>query len=166
MCSKVRRTLACFLTLFLTLSILKGFGEERPLGMSGVGLYVSFGGSATGKFGPGVGLLLSWKEAPLIGVTWSLLDKRQSIGAFADFWIHRGRIEQTPLQYYLGGGGYGGFSFEDSDVEANLGIRVPVGVRFLPNKNWEVFLQFVPKMEILPELGLSIGAELGGKYNF
>jgi hypothetical protein len=158
--------------IILCLSLLVGFyGEnvrcdEGPLQTSALGVYVSLAGNATGTMGPGVGILLSWKERPLLGLTWSLLDRKQTLGAFGDWRVADGSIEQTPLRYYLGGGGYGGITFNEGDVDVALGARVPAGLSFLPARHWELFFQLVPMLEVLPELGLRLGADLGFKYRF
>ena len=158
--------------IIVCLSLLVGFyvehvhSEEGPLQTSALGLYVSLAGNATGTMGPGVGILLSWKERPLLGLTWSLSDKKQTVGAFGDLRVADGSIEQTPLRYYLGGGGYGGMTFNEEDVDITIGARVPVGLYFLPGRHWELFFQLVPMLEVLPELGLRLGADLGFKYRF
>ncbi len=140
--------------------------DQGPLHTSAMGLYVSLTGNATGTMGPGVGILLSWKERPLLGLTWSLSDNKQTVAAFGDWRVTEGSIEKTPLQYYLGGGGYGGVTFKDGDVDATVGARVPIGISFLPARHWELFFQLVPMLEVLPALGLRLGADLGFKYRF
>ncbi len=140
--------------------------DEGPLQTSAMGLYVSIAGNATGTMGPGLGILLSWKEKPLVGLTWSISDKKQTVAAFGDWRVGEGDIEKTPLRYYLGGGGYGGITFEEKDVDVTIGVRVPIGMYFLPARQWELFLQLVPMLEVLPELGLRLGADLGFKYRF
>lgn len=161
-----------FVKIIVCLSLLEGLyvpnaqSDEGPLQTSALGLYVSLAGNATGTMGPGVGILLSWKERPLLGLTWSLLDKKQTLAAFADWRVLDGSIEQTPLEYYLGGGGYGGVTFNDVDVDITLGARAPVGLYFLAARHWELFFQLVPLLEVLPELGLRLGADLGFKYRF
>lgn len=162
---RVEKFLLC-LILMGGLVSLRAQCDTGPFQTSAMGLYVSLAGNATGTMGPGVGILLSWKERPLVGLTWSLSDKKQTVAAFGDWRVGEGRIEKTPFQYYLGGGGFGGVTFNDGDVDLTVGARVPVGMYFLPAKQWELFFQIVPMLEVLPEIGLRLGADLGFKYRF
>ncbi len=153
--------------LFLLFSIAWGVSAENgPMDMSALGLYISIAGNVTGSAGPGIGVLMSWNAAPLVGITWSLADESQSLGAFADWWILTDRVKGTPLSYFLGGGGYGGIVFDDEDIDVGLGLRVPGGIQFFPAKQWELFFELVPMLAILPELNLRLAADLGFRYHF
>lgn len=162
-----KKTIMVIVVLLIGIAVNGAFAAEGPGGLTAVGIFGSFVGNSTGDTGPGLGLLLSWNAAPLIGVSWSLSDEIQRFGVFADWWVLDEPIKKTPLKYWLGVGAFGGVSVnKDDDLDADIGARLPIGIRFFPVKKLDLFLELVPLLRFLPELDLGFAADLGLRVHF
>ncbi len=50
--------------------------------------------------------------------------------------------------------------------KANVGVRVPVGVSWMPRAPVDVFLELGPSVQVLPETKVRLGGGLGVRYWF
>jgi len=107
---------------------------------------------------------LTEKTALDAGFAWSFIDDN-AFQIQADYLIHNFNLFKIPegkLPFYFGIGGRLKFS---NDVQ--LGIRVPLGITWIFNdETFDVFLEAVPILDILPETDFTISAAIGGRYFF
>lgn len=107
---------------------------------------------------------LTEKTALDAGLAWSFLDEN-AFQFQADYLIHNFtliKISEGKLPFYFGIGGRLKFS---NDV--TFGIRVPVGLAYiLKDAPIDVFLEFVPILDLLPKTDFTISAAIGGRYFF
>lgn len=107
------------------------FGLSSPLGGLGV----------TGKL-PGL--------APVFGFNFSLSpkDSRYFLGVTADWLLYKQPLyEPFNLNFYLGPGFYTSLLI-DKASRFDLGLRIPVGVNWVPLKFFEAFLEVTPAFGI------------------
>lgn len=107
---------------------------------------------------------LTEKTALDAGLAWSFLDEN-AFQIQADYLIHNFtliKVSEGKLPFYFGIGGRLKFS---NDVI--FGIRVPVGLAYiLKDAPIDVFLEFVPILDLLPKTDFTISAAIGGRYYF
>ncbi len=107
---------------------------------------------------------LTEKTALDAGLAWSFLDEN-AFQIQADYLIHNFtliKVSEGKLPFYFGIGGRLKFS---NDVI--FGIRVPVGLAYiLKDAPIDVFLEFVPILDLLPKTDFTISAAIGGRYFF
>ncbi|HEY6438249.1 MAG TPA: hypothetical protein VIY47_16780, partial [Ignavibacteriaceae bacterium] len=107
---------------------------------------------------------LTEKTALDAGLAWSFLDEN-AFQIQADYLIHNFtliKISEGKLPFYFGIGGRLKFS---NDVI--FGIRVPVGLAYiLKDAPIDVFIEFVPILDLVPKTDFTISAAIGGRYFF
>ncbi|NCN05965.1 MAG: hypothetical protein GW949_10085 [Spirochaetales bacterium] len=116
----------------------------------GTGLFAksAIGVSAGLPIGPGLAgsnVMLSLKidSFPLLLGLGAQLGDSANIGITADYWITNPNLTGI-LNWYLGVGGYLGIGI-DSDVQVDLGFRIPVGLNiFILDRALELFLEIAP----------------------
>ncbi len=134
------------------------FAAEGPLGLTGIGVYGSFGTT----MGGGVGLSLKWGSFPVIGLKYNLADNGGMLNVSADYYVIDAEGLARNLSYFLGAGLYTGFSGNN----LQFGLRVPVGLQFWPVRKFELYLSPVVSIPLLPTPSLDFGAELGARIRF
>jgi len=107
------------------------WGIQSPLGGLGV----------TGKI-PGL--------APIFGLNFSLSPKedRYFLGVTADWLMYKQPLyEPFNLGFYLGPGFYTSLQFP-TNARFDLGLRIPVGINWVPQKFFEAFVEVAPAFGI------------------
>jgi len=112
------------------------------------------------QFGePGnVGLSLRFDNIA-IGAGWNL-GNNGYLAVDADYWIGDSRLANK-LDWFWGVG-----------VGARLGdpfrlsVRVPIGLQFMPAKEWEIFRQLAPALQVIDKLDFEFGGAIGVRYCF
>ena len=83
----------------------------------------------------------------------------------ADYLIHNFnliKVSKRELPFYFGIGGRLKFS-----TDVILGVRVPLGLAYIfADEPFDVFLEIVPILDVLPKTDFTIGAAIGGRYFF
>ncbi len=69
-------------------------------------------------------------------------------------------LTESPLHYYAAPGGYLGSAKND---DLGLGATLPLGINFYQER-FEVFLQLVPTLRLLPETRFDVGGAVGVRY--
>jgi len=98
------------------------------------------------------------------GFAWSFVDEN-AFQIQADYIIHNFnliKVEKGKLPFYFGIGGRLKFS-----TDVILGVRVPLGLDYIfSDEPIDIFLEFVPILDLLPKTDFTIGAAIGGRYFF
>ena len=174
------------LVLVLLLAALMSAGAfaQHPDGW-GVGLGFSFGGNWR-ESGTDSGLTL-YLKAPKLPIYWginaNLFDWEFGNPSFFGFrvtgdylFIDRALVPDAKLGWFLGVGGYVGFwrySFDSAWVDYSyslfdVGVRVPVGLYWMPLDFLEVFLDIAPSLGFynrsVSGTGLESRSGLGGGW--
>lgn len=116
-------------------------------------------GTAVGiQFGyPGnVGLSLRLDNIA-VGASWHLGDEGY-LHTSIDYWILHNRISKE-VNWYLGPG----LNLGIGDPFM-LGVRLPVGLQWLPTKNLEIFGEFAPSLWLIEATDFDINAAVGIRY--
>lgn len=72
--------------------------------------------------------------------------------AGADWWGYTARLGQlgnSDVMLYLGPGIEAIFNFGDKYINIEADFRIPVGVSFIVEKDWEIFLQLTPALSVI-----------------
>lgn len=151
--------------LLLAGLMLSGTAYGMPQGV-GLGLIV---GEPTGFVAK---KWLSETTAVDGAVGWSF-EGNDSLHLHGDYLIHNARVIQNPdikgaLPVYYGVGGR--IRFEDDnkdDDDVQVGIRVPLGISYLPKGSpFDFFLEVAPTMDFIPDTELDLSAAIGLRYYF
>lgn len=67
---------------------------------------------------------------------------------------------ESPLHYYVAPGGYLG---SNGDDDLAVGATLPLGVNFYQDR-FEVFLQLIPTLAVLPNTDFDVGAAVGVRF--
>jgi hypothetical protein len=128
----------------------------------GAGVFVN-GGYVGGAMGS-VGLTAKLPSIPVAAyLTYNFM--LPSMGVAADYWVFNQSISGTPLEWYFALGAFAGFNKKDSEFD--LSLRFPVGLQFFPvAKKFELFLELVPAVPLLPTPAIGFGADLGFRGYF
>lgn len=141
----------------LTLLLTVGTVEAQESGF-GLGIIL---GEPTGISGK---LWIEDRKAIDGAVAWSF-DRESAMHLHADLLFHSSKIikeEMSKLVAYYGIGGR--IKFED---DGKVGIRVPLGINYLPSKTpLDVFLEIVPILDLAPSTDFSLNAAIGIRYFF
>lgn len=117
---------------------------------SGVGM--QFGEPGT------VGLSLRFSNTA-IGAAWNFSDNGY-LHVNIDQWAIREELAK-PIDWFVGYGVDAGIG-DDFRIAA----RIPVGLIWEPNKDFEVFAQVAPGLKVLPAVDFYFGAAVGARYRF
>lgn len=81
-------------------------------------------------------------------------------GFAVDYLIKKGVLDNSaPLTWYVSGGGWAGWNH-------GFGIRVPVGISWSFEKNWDLYGQVQPVADFDNEFDLSVDGAIGVRYAF
>ena len=115
------------------------------------------------QFGTPTNVALSFRidKFPIIGLGWNFSDNGYIAGNI-DYWVLHNKINK-PLYWYVGAGAniYVPIS---SSHKLGIGLRVPVGLQWLPAKRWELFGELAPFLNFIPDLNFSIQASIGFRF--
>lgn len=107
------------------------------------------------------------KSAVDAGLGWSFV-KEGSLHIHADYLYHFGGIDISSgnLPFYIGVGGRIKIkNNENKDSESKLGIRVPVGLTYIPSDPpIDLFIEVVPVLDLTPKSSLEFNAAIGIRY--
>lgn len=101
------------------------------------------------------------------GAAWSVRDDRrnESLQIHVDYLFHHFdvvNINRGSMPLYIGLGGV--LRFGDNE---NAGIRIPFGAAYhFQNDPLEIFLEFAPVIDLVPDTGISGNSGLGFRYYF
>lgn len=153
--------------LAIALAVAAFFGPsvfaKGPLGLTGIGVYGSFGNTA-GAMGGGVGLSMKWASFPVVGLQYDFNASR--VNASLDYYVIDAEGLAKNLSYYLGAGIYGGVAGGDGEAAFDFGLRMPFGLQFWPVKKFELFLAPVLAVPLYPSPSVAFGIELGARIRF
>jgi hypothetical protein len=108
------------------------------------------------------GVTLRFNQFPVITVGYYLTDFNKGTGMIygsIDYWIFKKPISGQ-FQWYLGLGG--NVALVSNFV--GLGLRVPVGILWVPTNLIEVFLEGAPGIMVFPGVGFAWQAALGIRF--
>lgn len=108
------------------------------------------------------------------GLAWSLSDD-QDLHLHGDYLIHRHNVlpeAELPggLAFYYGIGGRLQLREDDDDGrdedddKDKLGLRIPLGLEWSPNRDLRVFLEVVPVVDLLPDTEAGFNGALGLRF--
>jgi hypothetical protein len=135
------------------------FAEAGPGGLTGLGVYGSFGSTA-GALSGGLGLSLKWGSFPVVGLQYNVAGGK--FNASIDYYVIDAEGFAKNLSYFLGAGAYAGVGANKFDV----GLRILGGIQFWPIKKVELYLSPVVPIALYPTVSPGIGVELGGRLHF
>ncbi len=138
--------------------------------------------TANSPYGIGVGLVVGdptglsviWRaddtNALQLGVGWSFLGSDLDIALDYQITVARARTNDVKNAHFNAYAGIGAdldlFSGRNNDAFA-LGVRVPLGVAFLPDQHpFDVFLQVTPIVLLYPATAAGVEAGIGGRIFF
>jgi hypothetical protein len=123
-----------------------------------MGLVVGFPTGITGKY------WIDGNSAYDIALAWSTIGNG-SLYFHGTYLLHEFDLIETSkgrMPVYYGIGGY--FA---STSKGRLGVRVPIGLSYLfPNHPFDLFLEIVPTLSLIPASFFGLGAGFGGRYYF
>jgi hypothetical protein len=120
--------------------------------------------SAQARIGLGVvageptGLTMRIDKFPVLGASWSFHDEYMLV--YCDYWIINKELE-SPLNWYLGLGGEIGIH---SDM--SVGARVPIGLQWPFQQDWELFFELAPVVVLVPGADFTMNGGIGIRYFF
>jgi hypothetical protein len=159
---KINRFSIISIAIFLSFSTLsaqdKGFGIGVILGEP-TGLSIKF--------------WTSYNTAVDIAQAWSFVDGN-ALHLHSDFLLHNFgliKLDFDKLPIYYGIGGRIKFvEVEDNKNDKHkfqLGVRIPVGLNYLPSKiPFDFFFEIVPLLDLIPKTDFTINGGIGFRYFF
>ena len=151
------RCVRVFTVFLLILSLLSApaFAQHREVGL---GIMVGDPTGLSAKY---------WTERDRafdFGVGWSSLGQG-SVHLHTDYLIHHFDLLKVGMEKFTLYYGLGARLRRERDTQ--LGLRVPMGISYLfPRVPLDVFLEFVPLMDLVPSTSFGINAALGGRFYF
>lgn len=144
-------------TALLVLIIIAFAGVVNAQGKFGLGLIV---GEPTGISGK---MKISSENAFDGAVGWSF-NKYGAIHVHADYLYNMVKLGQD-LPLYVGVGGR--IKLSSGTDESRLGARVPIGIVYEPSsKPFDLFIETVPMLDIVPTTEFNWNAAAGVRYYF
>ncbi len=147
---------------------------DHPEDSLGLGIIIGASGGIGGFGGAEVGVSFKIPRVPLFWAGFvSIHNDYVGLGLTGDYYFFDRDLvteENFNLDWFLGLGGYVGMGFGDP-FGFNLGIRVPVGLSWHINGQFELFADLVPSLgfEVFPDVefpDFGIGGDLGLRYWF
>ena len=137
-----------FVTLFAAVLML----SATSIASAETGVGIQFGEPGN------VGLSLRFDNIA-IGAGWKLGDNGY-LAVDADYWIGDNKLANKLDWFWgLGVGARFGTPFD-------LSVRVPIGLQFMPAKEWEIFGQLAPALQVIDEIDFEFGGAIGVRYCF
>ena len=117
------------------------------------------------QFGYPTNVALTYRSGhfPVIGVGW---DFRENgfLAVTLDYWMIDNKVAKD-LKWYLGPGANIFIPFS-SGSDFGIGLRLPVGLRWLPSRQWEIFGELAPTLNFIPALDFDLHVAVGVRYLF
>jgi hypothetical protein len=148
---------------------------DHPSNTLGLGALFRGGGGGDGWNGLDLGASVKMPVLPLFwGFFFKVGDGYVGLGATADYYfldLNLVKDQNVNLDWYLGLGAYGDLAGFDDELIFAGGGRVPVGLSWHINQDWEIFLGVAANLglQILPDFHFPqffMNAELGFRYWF
>ena len=106
-------------------------------------------------------------------VAWSF-DGRDALHLHGDYLVHDFTLLQNEqnfnkgrLPVYYGLGARVKFKDDSHDDDLKFGIRVPLGISYIPSQHpLDFFVEVVPTMDFAPDTELDLSAAVGMRYYF
>ncbi|MBM4178383.1 MAG: hypothetical protein FJ211_03505 [Ignavibacteria bacterium] len=133
----------------LVVLFLSAFSPRELYGDNAVGIQLGEPGTA------GVSLRF---DNIAIGAAWNIDNGYLHVNL--DYWADRGTLAK-PIDWFYGYGADVGLG-----DEYRVAARIPVGMIWEPNKQFEVFGQVAPGLKVLPNTDFYFGAAVGVRYRF
>ncbi len=116
--------------------------------------------------GEPTGISFRYDNFPIIGIGWSFSGSG-SFHLHCDYWIKNPALKNS-FSWYIGVGGKLFFEKDDQDKNNKTGLtlRIPVGLQYFIDEQFELFGEFVPGMRIVPETKFDWGAGIGIRFYF
>ena len=133
------------------------FASASAVADTGVGIIV----------GNPTGVSVLFEERVALGVAWNFTNY---LHVHADVWVAKGTLAD-PVSWFLGIGAKARF-FEPAGprnpegAEFGLGVRVPVGVQWYFQPQFELFAEIVPGLTLFPGTRFDVDAGVGLRYHF
>jgi hypothetical protein len=135
------------------------------------GIGLQFGGNVQSFNTPGISLLLSPSEQVHGALTWYIGGEGMTLVGSADYWILTKEITTLgpgALNFFVGAGAYAQIALWEDYFGLDVGLRVPVGLDWKPDK-FDVYFQVVPAagLGLLPSLGFDgfhVNVNLGARF--
>jgi len=81
-------------------------------------------------------------------------------GISADYLFAQGKLGQNaPVNWFVGAGAFTGWN-------KGFGVRLPVGLTFSFAKEWDVYVQVAPELDIDSNADFGVGSALGVRHAF
>lgn len=138
--------------------------EQNDPGRFGLGIMIGEPTGITGKY------WMNSTNALAGGVAWSFRrhenrSRSSTIYLHLDYQAHNFNlfeVEQGRMGFYYGIGGR-----LRSGGDANVGVRVPLGLNYLfANNPLEIYFEIVPVLDLMPETDLDGNGGIGIRYYF
>ncbi|MFH1699141.1 MAG: hypothetical protein ABIE07_01025 [Candidatus Zixiibacteriota bacterium] len=111
--------------------------------------------------------LWTGEKTAFTAAAWSL-DKQNSFHLHLDYLVHNFtaiKVQKGELPVYFGIGGR--IKFTEGPADDIVGIRIPVGLEYLPaNTPLGIFFELVPVLDLNPETEVDIEGAIGIRYFF
>jgi hypothetical protein len=138
--------------VLLMMAVVAACVASAPTANAETGVGIQFGEPGN------VGLSLRFDNIA-IGAAWGFGDNGY-LHVTADYWLMKNDLAKN-LDWFLGLG-------------ADLGIgdpftvaaRVPIGLQWMPAKDWEIFGQVAPGLKVIDEVDFYFGGAIGVRYCF
>jgi hypothetical protein len=117
--------------------------------------------------GEPTGISFKYDSFPILGVAWSFEDY---FHVHVDFWFLNPVLADS-VSWFLGMGGKVKLYFDrerqqEEHSEFGLGLRVPVGVQYIFETHFELFLEVAPGIDLFPATDFDIDFGIGFRYHF
>jgi len=107
-----------------------------------------------------------------IAAAWSFING-SAVHVHADYLYHNFKLvklDYDTLPFYIGIGGrikFGEHDNGDDHQDYRIGVRIPVGLEFLPSKiPFDFFIEIAPLLDLIPNTDLNFNGGIGFRYFF
>lgn len=138
--------------LLMITAVVAACAASAPTANAETGVGIQFGEPGN------VGLSLRFDNFA-IGAAWGLGDNGY-LHVTADNWLIKDDLARK-LDWFLGLGVDVGIG-----DPFRLAFRVPIGLQWMPEKEWEIFGQFAPGVWLIDDVDLYLGGAIGVRYCF
>jgi len=143
---------------------------------------LAFGVTSAQTKGVGIGIILGeptglsmkfWTTSNTafdIAAAWSFING-SAVHIHADYLYHNFnlvKLDYDKLPFYIGVGGRIKLAeHNDDNQDFRLGIRIPVGLEYIPeNIPFDFFMEIAPILDLVPETDFTFNGGIGFRYYF
>ena len=145
-------------------------------------IMLAFGVTSAQTKGVGIGIILGeptglsmkfWTTSNTafdIAAAWSFING-SAVHIHADYLYHNFnlvKLDYDKLPFYIGVGGRIKLAeHNDDNQDFRLGIRIPVGLEYIPeNIPFDFFMEIAPILDLVPETDFTFNGGIGFRYYF